>query len=437
AAIQQATYPPNMATDENGYRLLVEHLGRSPDSTPEHFANVCKQLGLDAATIRPDMKYQEPCVFLGAYANSTKFDERLLDALPPDDRTRDSAATMLDAKLARPWTLEELPMMAPWLEENGPTLDLIGEAVRKPVFHIPLVRQSEDGLLFLTQLPDIQYMRAFARGLKARANYHIAKGDLDGAIDDIVTCHRLGRYVGRGAFYIDLLVGIAFEGIGKSIGIAGSLEQPPTKEQLQRLIAELDGLPPASTVQDKTLSERLSGLDVIQGLASGKTSWDDCSVYFSEPALRLLLTGADWNVTASRFNELYDAALVGGGTPPTRQLSVWFAISLLSKRQRSRYVAEILFGDWSSHGAIFESDRRRDCLRNMQRITLAMLLYEREHGTLPPAWSVDAQGNPLHSWRVLLLPYLGHEALYKKIRLDEPWDSEHNRPFHGEDLAIY
>ncbi len=73
----------------------------------------------------------------------------------------------------------------------------------------------------------------------------------------------------------------------------------------------------------------------------------------------------------------------------------------------------------------------------MQRIMLAMLLYEREHGTLPPAWSVDAAGDPLHSWRVLLLPYLGHEALYEKIRLGEPWDSEHNRQFHGEDMAVY
>ncbi|MDZ7616512.1 MAG: DUF1559 domain-containing protein, partial [Patescibacteria group bacterium] len=50
---------------------------------------------------------------------------------------------------------------------------------------------------------------------------------------------------------------------------------------------------------------------------------------------------------------------------------------------------------------------------------------------------VDGKGNPLHSWRVLLLPYLGHQGLYEKLRLDEPWDSEHNRQFHGEDLAVY
>ena len=35
-------------------------------------------------------------------------------------------------------------------------------------------------------------------------------------------------------------------------------------------------------------------------------------------------------------------------------------------------------------------------------------------------------GRPLHSWRVLLLPYIEQEGLYKQFRLDEPWDSPHN-----------
>jgi hypothetical protein len=76
----------------------------------------------------------------------------------------------------------------------------------------------------------------------------------------------------------------------------------------------------------------------------------------------------------------------------------------------------------------------------MKQIVIAMQIYERRHGTLPPAFSVDSEGKPLHSWRVLLLPYLGDESLaelYAQIRLDEPWDSEHNRQFHTRNLDIY
>ena len=40
---------------------------------------------------------------------------------------------------------------------------------------------------------------------------------------------------------------------------------------------------------------------------------------------------------------------------------------------------------------------------------------------------VDESGKPLLSWRVVLLPYLGYSKLFHLFRLDEPWDSQHNR----------
>ena len=36
-------------------------------------------------------------------------------------------------------------------------------------------------------------------------------------------------------------------------------------------------------------------------------------------------------------------------------------------------------------------------------------------------------GKALLSWRVALLPYLGERRLYSEFRLDEPWDSPHNK----------
>ena len=31
------------------------------------------------------------------------------------------------------------------------------------------------------------------------------------------------------------------------------------------------------------------------------------------------------------------------------------------------------------------------------------------------------------SWRVALLPYVGEGKLYAEFKLDEPWDSAHNK----------
>lgn len=74
-----------------------------------------------------------------------------------------------------------------------------------------------------------------------------------------------------------------------------------------------------------------------------------------------------------------------------------------------------------------ESARRAMCTVNLKQIAMAMAQYEAANGTLPPAYLADKQGKPVHSWRVLILPYLEHDALYKLYDFKEPWDGPHNR----------
>jgi hypothetical protein len=64
---------------------------------------------------------------------------------------------------------------------------------------------------------------------------------------------------------------------------------------------------------------------------------------------------------------------------------------------------------------------------NLRQIGLAFHSYHDTHNGFPASASYDKQGKPLLSWRVHLLPYLDQEALYKQFKLDEPWDSEHNK----------
>lgn len=84
-----------------------------------------------------------------------------------------------------------------------------------------------------------------------------------------------------------------------------------------------------------------------------------------------------------------------------------------------------------------EAARRMVCVSNYKMLALALHSYHYTYNSLPPAYTVDAEGKPLHSWRVLVLPYIEEKELYDKIRLDEPWDSEHNRQFHNVSLQIF
>jgi hypothetical protein len=84
-----------------------------------------------------------------------------------------------------------------------------------------------------------------------------------------------------------------------------------------------------------------------------------------------------------------------------------------------------------------EAGRRAQSLNNTKQIMLAMLNYESTKGTYPPQAICDAQGKPLLSWRVAILPYIEQDALYKQFHLDESWDSPHNRPLIAMMPSIY
>lgn len=74
-----------------------------------------------------------------------------------------------------------------------------------------------------------------------------------------------------------------------------------------------------------------------------------------------------------------------------------------------------------------EAARRSQCTNNLKMIGLGMHNYLSQHRSFPPAYLPDQDGKPMHSWRVLLLPYLEEEPLYKQYRFDEPWDGPNNR----------
>ncbi len=76
-------------------------------------------------------------------------------------------------------------------------------------------------------------------------------------------------------------------------------------------------------------------------------------------------------------------------------------------------------------------------LENLHQIVLAMRKYYEQEKMLPPAAKYGAQSQPLLSWRVLILPYLGQDALYKRFHLDEPWDSPANKPLAALAPDVY
>jgi hypothetical protein len=73
-----------------------------------------------------------------------------------------------------------------------------------------------------------------------------------------------------------------------------------------------------------------------------------------------------------------------------------------------------------------EAGRRAQCLGNLCHLQLALLNYHEAYGELPPGYVADATGRPMHSWRVLILPFLEQTALYNQYDFREPWNGPNN-----------
>jgi hypothetical protein len=74
-----------------------------------------------------------------------------------------------------------------------------------------------------------------------------------------------------------------------------------------------------------------------------------------------------------------------------------------------------------------QSASRAQSVNNLKQLALAMHNYMSTYNRFPPQAIYSKDGKPLLSWRVLVLPYIEQDAVYRAFKLDEPWDGPHNK----------
>jgi hypothetical protein len=91
----------------------------------------------------------------------------------------------------------------------------------------------------------------------------------------------------------------------------------------------------------------------------------------------------------------------------------------------------------SSVGKVRLAALRTQSQNNLKQIGLAMHNNHAVYNSLPARANFDGNGKPLLSWRVHILPFIGQEELYKQFKLNEPWNSEHNKKLIAQIPPIY
>lgn len=126
---------------------------------------------------------------------------------------------------------------------------------------------------------------------------------------------------------------------------------------------------------------------------------------------------------------LPDFAQTGGGSEsaPTakRPAGALIAAGVVLTVLLCLIAAVIRFGG-PSVSRLADARLQNASMKNLEKIASALNAYAVDHGTYPPAALRDDSGRALHSWRVLILPYLGEQETYDQFDLSQPWDSDTN-----------
>ncbi len=81
--------------------------------------------------------------------------------------------------------------------------------------------------------------------------------------------------------------------------------------------------------------------------------------------------------------------------------------------------------------------QRADSINNLKQIGLALHAYHDTFRSLPAQATYSKDGKPLLSWRVAVLPFIEQDGLYREFKLDEPWDSPHNKKLLAKIPPVY
>jgi hypothetical protein len=387
--------------ETNANVLIWQALGPHPEGgtmPPEYF----QWLGIESPP--------EEGEYLVSWRNYLKEHVQFNDA-----KEREAYDDRMTRATKAPWTPEEEPELADWLNRNEKPLALVTEATRRPQYYNPLIpKRTEDwspGLLD-SLLPNVQRCREVAAALACRAMLRVAEGKVDEAWQDLLASHRLGRLIARGGTLIEMLVGIAIDLITDQAGVALLDHAKLTSKQVLACLEDLRQLAPMKPVSDQIdLGDRFMLLDIImltarQGTAYLESLSKDNSAppKGSEFRARLFTQSINWDPAFRNANRWIDRCVAGLRiTDRTARVQEMAAITgdlkILKRRVADTGVIEKAFMGPESRGEMIgyiliallmpafdkvqsAAERCEQGQRNLH-VAFALAAYQRDHGLYP------------------------------------------------------
>ncbi|MEX2672874.1 MAG: hypothetical protein WD294_12285 [Phycisphaeraceae bacterium] len=221
-----------------------------------------------------------------------------------------------DRALEGPWSGEDAPLMAEWLDANNWALEQVSEAAVRKRFWAPYVTEKPDDIALGVLLPQLGQMRSMVLGLQLRALHRLDSGDIEGAMEDALTIKRLSHHFVDTSMLIEQIVGVAISSLGTQVVAHIAADEDLTVEQARRFQAELASMHARFNLSEAiNIGERYFMLDTIQRM--GADNPDD--------PLEGLGRVMDRNQALRRVNPIYDRMTEAASAtkPRAERVKLW------------------------------------------------------------------------------------------------------------------
>ncbi len=216
----------------------------------------------------------------------------------------------LRASGERPWSREQFPLIAAWLQTNEAALDVAAQAARKPNWYLPFVEPSppEDEQFDVVGRPSIFSIgRNVGSALVRRSLFRMHQRQFDLAWDDLFSVLRLARHYQRGASLSERLVGHSLENMAFSAAEHFLQHAPLTHEAAMSRLGQLRDLPgPTPFVELVDWEQRCGILNLIASAAASGLPRHMEFLRGKPAILDDVAKNADWNVVLRICNRHYD-----------------------------------------------------------------------------------------------------------------------------------
>lgn len=388
AAIEQRL-APNVSPEDNGFRVLAETFGSEVFDKRERdffWPLLCEKLQIDE-NLQPALVFQDVSDFFEQ--------QKQLD--------KQQKSELVRRLLEKPWTAEEFPDAARWLQENNAALDQLQIALQKPMFFMPMLRKN-DGLLLFNMSDRNGFPRWLARELQIRVQFHLGNGDTEKAWADVRTMFVLAERLRRHSVSrLDVLVANCVQDYAMKsvVAVLHGGKMDVLEIALAKWLAEIEPfLSPdyETAAHNADWAERLAVLHGLQFMADGsyfasteylETQGGDWKAAWPSVFIR----GVPWNRAMTHLNARIDAAEQGAVVQEKDDLLRDFSwkkiVYLFAKYGKARLitmaVTDVAFYLWSGgKDGMLASMERQKAVSSLVRTAFSLEQFRQEHGGAYP-----------------------------------------------------